>query len=184
MTEKRNQLQLILFQEDTGCLTDQALQGLASASCTLTEMDRLEISEHLSFCDHCVERYAVLLTEDVLETPEESVIPEVMEHLQKRTRIVFFNRYVTCGIAACLAMVLWVSGVFTSGDTVVRAQRMSERTISTTEAFQEGVVAVSKRISEFFGNFSWKNRQEVQNAAEYISDVNHVSTEYEITTAI
>lgn len=43
--------------DPNGHLTDDAFGALLRDE-PLDEMERLEISEHLSFCDRCVERYA------------------------------------------------------------------------------------------------------------------------------
>lgn len=48
------------FDRD-GCLTDDALLALIRQE--PDEMTRLEIAEHLSFCDRCTERYSELLCE-------------------------------------------------------------------------------------------------------------------------
>ena len=43
-----------LFRDD-GHLTDEALTALAGES--LDDLSRLEIAEHLAFCDLCLQRY-------------------------------------------------------------------------------------------------------------------------------
>ena len=48
-----------LFQED-GHLTQYALDALVQ-DLPLDELSRLEIAEHLSFCDACVDRYSQAL---------------------------------------------------------------------------------------------------------------------------
>ena len=58
--------QNLLFDDETGCLTAFALQGLVEGS--LGELERLEVTEHLSYCDLCVERYTALLADDTLRS--------------------------------------------------------------------------------------------------------------------
>lgn len=101
---------MILFRED-GHLTDEAL--CAAVEQVLDEMSRLEVAEHLSFCDGCLERYTALLTDDTLLTPARPIAPPVLSRLRKRAVAVMFNRYTTYGAAACLALMLWGAGVFT-----------------------------------------------------------------------
>ena len=43
-----------------GHLTEEALRVLTDGG-PLTELERLELAEHLSYCDGCLERYAALL---------------------------------------------------------------------------------------------------------------------------
>ena len=57
-----------LFQED-GHLTQYALDALVQ-DLPLDELSRLEIAEHLSFCDACVDRYSQALENCLLLTPE------------------------------------------------------------------------------------------------------------------
>ena len=54
--------------DPNGHLTDDAFGALLRDE-PLDEMERLEISEHLSFCDRCVERYAALLDGSELLSP-------------------------------------------------------------------------------------------------------------------
>ena len=59
----------LLFDDETGCLTTFGLESLVEGS--LGELERLEVSEHLAYCDLCVERYTALLAEEtLLEAPE------------------------------------------------------------------------------------------------------------------
>lgn len=73
----------------------------------------LELSEHLAFCDLCCEKYAALLTEDVLEEPPAPVAPIIMERIERRSRTILFRRIVKVSAAACLAMGLWLAGTRT-----------------------------------------------------------------------
>ena len=56
-----------LFRED-GHLTDQTLEALVSGR-ELSELGRLEVSEHLAFCDLCLNRYTQQLMDEGLMTP-------------------------------------------------------------------------------------------------------------------
>lgn len=100
-----------LFHEN-GCLTDEALRAVVDG--TLDETARLEVCEHLSFCDACLLRYTALLEDDALLTPEEPVAPGVMQRIRERTMRVLVNRYTRAAAVAVLALALWSTGVFSS----------------------------------------------------------------------
>lgn len=102
---------LDLFDQN-GHLTDEALQALIREE-DLDELQRLEISEHLSFCDACTARYTDLLCDDVLQSPPVPLYGEIMKKVRKKERRLFLRRLTTVSAAACLALVFWWSGVFT-----------------------------------------------------------------------
>ena len=54
------------FRPD-GHLTDAALTALVRGDC-LEELDRLELAEHLAYCDQCLQRYTELLSEGPMLT--------------------------------------------------------------------------------------------------------------------
>ena len=100
-----------LFHEN-GCLTDEALRAVVDG--TLDEMARLEVCEHLSFCDACLLRYTALLDDDALLTPEQPVAPGVIQRIREKTLRVLVNRYTRAAAVAVLALALWSTGVFSS----------------------------------------------------------------------
>ncbi len=100
-----------LFHEN-GCLTEDALRAVRDG--TPDETARLEICEHLSFCDDCLLRYTDLLTDDVLVPPQKPLAPAVMQRLRRRTLRVAVNRYARVAAVAVLALALWSTGVFDS----------------------------------------------------------------------
>ncbi len=73
----------------------------------------LRLSEHLSVCDQCLLTYTEHLTPDPLMTPDHPLTGQILRKLRLRLTALTANRYVTAGIAACIAMVLWVGGMFT-----------------------------------------------------------------------
>ena len=81
---------------------------------TLDETARLEVCEHLSFCDACLLRYTALLDDEVLLTPKEPVAPGVMHRIREKTMRVLVNRYTRAAAVAVLALALWSTGVFSS----------------------------------------------------------------------
>lgn len=98
-----------VFDRD-GCLTDDALLALIRQE--PDEMTRLEIAEHLSFCDRCTERYSELLCEARCGLPP-SLSPI---RSWKPSRGVCGSSSSTAilrpGMAACLALTFWFTGVF------------------------------------------------------------------------
>ena len=102
---------LRLFDDESGCLTDHALQSLLNGS--LEELERLEVAEHLSYCDSCVERYTALLVPQVLEEPPELMKQSILSALRKRAAKLFVDRYFHMAVAASLTLVLWGAGCST-----------------------------------------------------------------------
>lgn len=98
-----------LFNQD-GHLTDDAIILLSMEE--VSELGLLEISEHLSFCDECLIRYTQMLTDDALMEPEQPLAERIMSRIKHRARVIFFNKFVTMGVAASFAIIFWVTGVF------------------------------------------------------------------------
>ena len=71
-----------LFRED-GHLTDQALEALVSGR-ELNELGRLEVSEHLAFCDLCLNRYTQQLMDEGLMTPAHSCRDTIWWRIRQR----------------------------------------------------------------------------------------------------
>lgn len=97
------------FNQD-GHLTKDALQELIHGE--PDELHRLEIAEHLSFCDECIDHYTGMLTEPVLVSPLEAVAPGVMKKKKEKKRRELMRQYATMAVAACFTMVLWTTGMF------------------------------------------------------------------------
>lgn len=94
-----------------GHITDEALRALAADNIP-DEENRLELAEHLSFCNACLEKYAALLTDDALLTPPQPLAEKVRIRIRRKARQIFFNGFTRAAAAVVLAMLLWVSGVF------------------------------------------------------------------------
>lgn len=97
------------FRSD-GHLSDEGLQALLAGE--LSELERLELSEHLDFCGDCLNRYTALLCDDVLLAHETPVRPTVMRRLRRRRWRQGVGRYGAVAAAACLAVLLWGVGSF------------------------------------------------------------------------
>ncbi|MCI8652668.1 MAG: hypothetical protein HFF11_03110 [Angelakisella sp.] len=136
--------QNLLFDDETGCLTAFALQGLVEGS--LGELERLEVTEHLSYCDLCVERYTALLADDTLLEAPELLKQSVLTKLRQRMARAFVNRYFHMGVAACLTLVLWSTGVFaTFGELALSPPRLEHPNIAP----EKNGITISQRLEDF-----------------------------------
>ena len=98
-----------LFNQ-TGCLTNGGLVALVQGK--LDEMGRLEASEHLAYCDKCLDRYTALLTPDVLEKPQHPISGPVLRSVWAQTMQSTFGRSAVAVVAAALALTFWSTGTF------------------------------------------------------------------------
>ena len=96
------------FRPD-GHLTDAALAALVRGD-PPPELERLELAEHLAYCDRCLQRYTELLTDEVLVPPPAPAGPGLRRRLRRRTVRLTVSRYATAAAAVVLALtVLWGS---------------------------------------------------------------------------
>ena len=143
-----------------GCLTDEAFQDLINGKAD--ELARLEIAEHLSFCDKCVERYVNLLCEEPLLDPVVPAVPKVQSEIRRKMRTVFFNRYMRVGVAACLTLILWLGGVFSTNKDITQQEAILPKPTkdkishSWTEKTADFSQQISGGIGQFFDQFTWK----------------------------
>lgn len=146
-----------------GHLTDAALLALvhsteaqnekaAGETVFLSELQRLEIAEHLSFCDRCVLRYAHMLSGDMLITPSDCVVPAVMRQIEGQQRHKYFNKYASMVMAAGLAILFWVSGVF-SLDFYQKDTGFLAEIVNSMTVFSQQTVEISTDISNGLGSF-------------------------------
>ena len=131
--------------DPNGHLTDDAFGALLRDE-PLDEMERLEISEHLSFCDRCVERYAAILDGSELLSPPEPVAPPVFRRIRERARKLFVNKYATAAAAACFAIMFWNIGLFN-----VDVQNDHGKIL---DALANGAATFSERTTQFTDNLS------------------------------
>ena len=113
------------FRPD-GHLTDAALAALVRGD-PLPELERLELAEHLAYCDRCLQRYTELLTDEVLAPPPSPAGPGLRRRLRRRTVRLTVSRYATAAAAVVLALtVLWGSSGL-SGQVVPAEPTFLER---------------------------------------------------------
>lgn len=97
----------MVFRED-GHLSGGALEALAKNEDRFDELERLEIAEHLAFCDYCLQRYTMALEEGALLVPEHSCQKALQARVRSRALRLVTSRYATAAAAVALALtVLW-----------------------------------------------------------------------------
>ena len=95
--------------DPSGHLTDRALLALVRNE-ELDELARLELAEHLAYCDRCLQRYTALLADVPLLVPAHSCRESLWRRIQVRTLRLLTSRYATAAAAVALALtVLWGS---------------------------------------------------------------------------
>lgn len=131
------------FTED-GHLTDYAFELLESSD--TDELARLEISEHLSFCDDCLLRYTDFITQDKLMQTPENMTQEISKKIVKTAVNETVHRYVWACTAACIAMIFWLGGVFTPDLT----QYSKSASNSVSDKIENKYADISRSVNEFF----------------------------------
>ncbi len=110
---------MILFDDNTGHITDLGFVALENEQLSLDQ--RLEIAEHLSFCEDCRCRYLAFVESRPLLTPTRPVTGPVMHRIRTRGRVLLLRRALRAGLAACLLLALLSvfhpsAGISRSGD--------------------------------------------------------------------
>lgn len=140
-----------LFGED-GHLTKAAFSALAGDE-GLGELERLEITEHLSFCDDCLLSYTQFLEEGtLLEGPQEGLRQPVFARLRERMRRLFVNKFVTVAAAVCITMALWLTGVFKMEIPLAGKENTPDPTVSPNKLTQL-TDKIADGINGFFDQF-------------------------------
>lgn len=136
------------FRSD-GHLTDKALEAL-SQNQPMEELLRLDIAEHLSYCDDCLLRYTGLLTDDALCMPPVSCERALWQRIRKRTIRLVTNRYATAAAAVALMVTtLW--------SVQLPAERMRpERPVAAaiSQSLQSWPERWSQRMNQRLGQLS------------------------------
>ena len=139
-----------LFNGD-GHITDEGLRALVAEE--LDEMGRLEVSEHLDFCDRCVERYSEMLTDDLEIAPPVEIAPVVIHKIRQRTRVVFLNRFTRVSVAAMLAIVIWVGGFYRNGILNPSDEHL-EQVATTARSIQDKIWNWSSNLDQLLSGFN------------------------------
>lgn len=97
----------MVFRDD-GHLSGEALAALARNEDVFDQLERLEMAEHLSFCDDCLRRYTLALEEGPLLVPERSCQRSLWTRIRSRSLRLTAGRYATAAAAVALALtMLW-----------------------------------------------------------------------------
>lgn len=142
------------FRHD-GHLTEEALLALVRQD-PMEELERLEIAEHLAFCDACLQRYTELLSTDVLLTPQQSCRESLLRRIRRRTVQLVTSRYATAAAAVVLALTLLWGGLdFSSPPHPTDAQpdgapSVTERLTSWPEHWTHAMNTVFDRLDGLF----------------------------------
>ena len=148
-----------LFDQISGCLTDEGLQALADGQ--LDELSRLEAAEHLAFCDACLDRYTALLAGPMIVQPPQDLQKPVWQRIRSQMFRVLTNRYATAAAAVAIAFCLWGSGLFQGLVPTADAQltpalqlQQTEQTLERRLAFNEAARSASRSLSSLFDSVS------------------------------
>lgn len=141
-----------LFLEN-GHLAPDAYTALGGEG--LPELERLEASEHLGFCDACMDHYLDVLNETELMVPQMPVASAMQRRIRRRFVGVTFQKYATVAAAACLVVALWASGFFkmtplapTAATQPAQAAAQPEQTLG--ERMNNFASQVSDGVNGFF----------------------------------
>ena len=136
-----------IFRHD-GHLTDGALTALVAGE-SLDETARLEMAEHLAFCDLCLQRYTDALAGAPLLTPERSCRESLWRRIRARTIQIFTSRYA----AAVAGVVLALTLVWGSGYGSIRLPDLPENRPTVSDGLRkwnESLDSAMSGINEFF----------------------------------
>ena len=140
-----------LFRHD-GHLTDGALTALVAGE-SLDETARLEIAEHLAYCDLCLQRYTGALAGAPLLTPERSCRESLWRRIRARTIQIFTSRYA----AAVAGVVLALTLVWGSGYGSIRLPELPEDRPTVSDGLRkwnESLDNTMSGVNEFFDGLS------------------------------
>ena len=140
-----------IFRHD-GHLTDGALAALVARE-PLDETARLEIAEHLAYCDLCLQRYTSALAGAPLLAPERSCRESLWRRIRARTIQIFTSRYA----AAVAGVVLALTLVWGSGYGSIRLPELPEDRPTVSDGLRkwnESLDNAMSGVNEFFDGLS------------------------------
>ena len=147
-----------IFRHD-GHLTDEAFSALVTGA-PLDETARLELAEHLAYCDLCLQRYTGAMTGAPLLVPERSCQESLWRQIRARTVQMFTSRYAAAVAGVVLALTLvWGSGYgsFRLPDLPEDRPTVSDR----LRKWNESLDSAMSGVNEFFdglGGFACPGR--------------------------
>lgn len=145
----------MVFRED-GHLSEGALEALAKNEDRFSELERLEIAEHLAFCDGCLQRYTTALEDGALLVPERSCQKALWVRVRSRSLRLAVSRYATAAAAVALALtVLWGGERVEFSRPVPRSDRpsVSRQLTELTGEIGNSLRGTVGGLSNFFDGF-------------------------------
>lgn len=136
-----------IFRHD-GHLTDEAFSALVTGA-PLDETARLELAEHLAYCDLCLQRYTGAMAGAPLLVPERSCQESLWRRIRARTVQMFTSRYAAAVAGVVLALTLvWGSGYgsFRLPDLPEDRPTVSDR----LRKWNESLDSAMSGVNEFF----------------------------------
>lgn len=142
-----------LFNE-SGHLTDEALTALVQSQ-PLDELNRLEMAEHLAFCDQCLQRYTQHLSAQPALVPSHSCRESLWRRIRARSIRLITSRYAAAAAAVALALTVLWSGVrlpgigqdhFPSQEDSAITQRLTE----WSQRWSASINGLLSQCSDFF----------------------------------
>ncbi len=154
---------MVCFRPD-GHLTEEALAALVRQE-PLTELARLELAEHLAYCDQCLQRYTELLSAGMLLAPEHSCREPLRRRIWRRAVQLGIQRYATAAAAVALALtVLWgsagLSGQMNRTEPTI-LERAGTALTEWTETWPRKWESVLSGFSSLFDNFGISPRNDL-----------------------
>ena len=144
-----------VFRSD-GHLTDEALAALARGD-ELEELTRLEIAEHLAFCDQCLERYTARLAGTELLMPAHSCRESIWSRIRARTLRMITSRYATAAAAVVLALtMLWGGTLFPNRAAAPedrgRVLESVQEAVTSWAQWPQNLTDAFSHLADFFDN--------------------------------
>lgn len=146
------------FRAD-GHLTDEALTALVLDE-EIDPLGRLEMAEHLSFCDLCLQRYTDRLAGVELLAPPQSCERSLWNRIRVRMLCLVTSRYATAAAAVALALtVLWSSGEvrFSRPAPPESRSAAAERLHAWPERWNDALNRTLSGVTDFFDGLRPQN---------------------------
>lgn len=141
-----------IFRSD-GHLRQEALYALVQNQ-PLEELERLEIAEHLAFCDLCLQRYTDALTKEPLLLLQRSCRDTIWRRIRSRTMRLLTSRYATAAAAVALALtLLWSDHPVPKFITAERPM-LEERIDNWAERWSNSIGDIMEHFNHFFEGHS------------------------------
>ncbi len=136
-----------------GHLTDDALKHFSGGG-ALSELQRLEIAEHLDFCDECLMRSMAFLPEEALLTPEHSCQDTVWKRIRLRAVRVLTSRYATAAAAILIVATLWSFNIFSGLVTGSAALSNTSQHSLRQSNFSERIEQLDRYVNSGLNRFN------------------------------